>query len=126
MRSMVEGACGAEAGREAEAPTTALRAVPLPRFAGQDGSTIMFLRLPRSGARQSYCAGPSWQDCGAGGESCRHVGTSHFEQAASARPQAATTSSRQLRHALPYAIVRNSPKVRSPTSRPKRLSLTLA
>ena len=36
MRSMVEGACGAEASREADAPSTALRAVPLPRFAGQD------------------------------------------------------------------------------------------
>jgi hypothetical protein len=36
MRSMVEGARGAEAGREAEAPSTALGAVPLPRFAGQD------------------------------------------------------------------------------------------
>ena len=36
MRSMVEGACGAEADREARAPSTALRAVPLPRFAGQD------------------------------------------------------------------------------------------
>jgi hypothetical protein len=36
MRSMVEGACGAAINREAEAPSTALRAVPLPRFAGQD------------------------------------------------------------------------------------------
>ena len=36
MRSMVEGACGAEAGREAEAPPTALRAVPPPRSAGRD------------------------------------------------------------------------------------------
>jgi hypothetical protein len=38
MRSMVEGARGAEAGREADAPSTTLlrRAVPLPRFAGQE------------------------------------------------------------------------------------------
>ncbi len=35
-RSVVEGARGAEAGREANAPSTALRAVPLPRFAGQE------------------------------------------------------------------------------------------
>ena len=41
MRSMVEGACGAEAGREADAPSTTLlrSAVPLPRFAGQDDET---------------------------------------------------------------------------------------
>ena len=36
MRSMVEGARGAEAGREADAPPTALRAIPPPRFAGRD------------------------------------------------------------------------------------------
>jgi len=36
MRSMVEGACGGGASGEADAPSTALRAVPLPRFAGQD------------------------------------------------------------------------------------------
>ncbi len=38
MRSMVEGACDADASREADAPSTALlrRAVPLPRSAGQD------------------------------------------------------------------------------------------
>ena len=38
MRSMVEGARGADAGREAVAPSTVLlrRPVPLPRFAGQD------------------------------------------------------------------------------------------
>jgi hypothetical protein len=36
MRSMVEGACGGEASFKSEAPSTALRAVPLPRFAGQD------------------------------------------------------------------------------------------
>ena len=36
MRSMVEGAFSAEARGESEAPSTALRAVPLPRFAGQD------------------------------------------------------------------------------------------
>jgi hypothetical protein len=35
-RSAVEGACGGEASLEARAPFTALRAVPLPRFAGQD------------------------------------------------------------------------------------------
>jgi hypothetical protein len=36
--SAVEGACSDEASREADAPSTALlrRAVPLPRFAGQD------------------------------------------------------------------------------------------
>jgi hypothetical protein len=39
MRSMVEGACGAAASGESEAPSTALRAVPLPRFAGQDDFT---------------------------------------------------------------------------------------
>ena len=33
-----------------------------------------------------YCAGPSWQDCGATGESRCQVGTSHFEQAASESP----------------------------------------
>ena len=36
MRSMVEGACRIEANLTADAPSTALRAVPLPRFAGQD------------------------------------------------------------------------------------------
>ncbi len=36
MRSMVEGACSEEAHLIADAPSTALRAVPLPRFAGQD------------------------------------------------------------------------------------------
>jgi len=33
-----------------------------------------------------YCVGPSWQDCGATGESRCQVGTSHFEQAASESP----------------------------------------
>jgi len=37
MRSMVEGACSACASDVANAPSTALRAVPLPRFAGQEG-----------------------------------------------------------------------------------------
>ena len=41
MRSMVEGACGAEAGREAEAPPTALRAVPPPRSAGRDDGRML-------------------------------------------------------------------------------------
>jgi hypothetical protein len=36
MRSMVEGACGGSASGEADAPSTALDAVPLPRCAGQD------------------------------------------------------------------------------------------
>jgi len=36
MRSMVEGACGDEASGDAVAPSTALRAVTLSRFAGQD------------------------------------------------------------------------------------------
>ncbi len=38
MRSMLEGACGIEASRQAGAPSTVLlrRTVPLPRFAGQD------------------------------------------------------------------------------------------
>jgi hypothetical protein len=36
MRSMVEGACGTDASDDADAPSTALRAVPLPRFAGQE------------------------------------------------------------------------------------------
>jgi hypothetical protein len=36
MQSMVEGAFGAAASGASEAPSTALRAVPLPRFAGQD------------------------------------------------------------------------------------------
>ena len=38
MRSMVEGACGVAASREADAHSTALlrKAVPLPRYAGQD------------------------------------------------------------------------------------------
>ena len=36
MRSMVEGACSAEACLADDAPSTALRAVPLPRFAGQE------------------------------------------------------------------------------------------
>ena len=38
MRSMVEGALGADASRYADAPSTTLlrRVVPLPRFAGQD------------------------------------------------------------------------------------------
>jgi hypothetical protein len=36
MRSMVEGASDLEATFTADAPSTALRAVPLPRFAGQD------------------------------------------------------------------------------------------
>jgi hypothetical protein len=36
MRSMVEGACGAEISREAEAPSTAFGRSPFPRFAGQD------------------------------------------------------------------------------------------
>jgi hypothetical protein len=42
MRSMVEGACGAVASREADAPSTALlrSAVPLPRFAGQDEERV--------------------------------------------------------------------------------------
>ena len=39
MRSMVEEAFGAEAVLTADAPSTALRAVPLPRFAGQDEAT---------------------------------------------------------------------------------------
>jgi len=34
MRSMVEGACGEEVILTADAPSTALRAVPLPRFRG--------------------------------------------------------------------------------------------
>ena len=38
------------------------------------------------GLAQAYCAGPSWQDCGAVGVSWRQVGTSHFEQAASENP----------------------------------------
>jgi len=37
---------------------------------------------------ESYPVGPSWQDCGAAGESWRQVGTSHFEQAASESPSA--------------------------------------
>jgi hypothetical protein len=36
MRSMVEGACRVRASPTIVAPSTALRAVPLPRFAGQD------------------------------------------------------------------------------------------
>jgi hypothetical protein len=36
MRSMVEGVCGGGASVTADAPSTALRAVPLPRCAGQD------------------------------------------------------------------------------------------
>ncbi len=36
MRSLVEGACSVEVTVTANAPSTALRAVPLPRFAGQD------------------------------------------------------------------------------------------
>ena len=36
MRSMVEGACSKEVRLAADAPSTALRAVPLPRFAGED------------------------------------------------------------------------------------------
>jgi len=36
VRSTVEGACSREANLTADAPSTALRAVPLPRFAGQD------------------------------------------------------------------------------------------
>jgi hypothetical protein len=40
MRSMVEGARGAEVSREAVAPSAALaRGGPLSRFAGQDGSS---------------------------------------------------------------------------------------
>jgi hypothetical protein len=38
---VVEGACGAEAGREAEAPPPALRAVPPPRFAGRDDRRML-------------------------------------------------------------------------------------
>jgi hypothetical protein len=36
MRNMVEGVCGGGASVTADAPSTALRAVPLPRCAGQD------------------------------------------------------------------------------------------
>ncbi len=56
MRSMVEGACGAEAGREADAPSTTLlrSAVPLSRFAGQDDET----RCRRISARAS--GNPAW------------------------------------------------------------------
>ena len=40
MRSMVVGACGAEASRESAGPFhRAIGAVPLPRFAGQDKET---------------------------------------------------------------------------------------
>ena len=38
MRSMVEGACGEEVILAANAPSTALLVVPLPRLAGQDRS----------------------------------------------------------------------------------------
>jgi len=36
MRSMVEGACGAEVDLTTVAPSTTLRVIPLPRFAGQE------------------------------------------------------------------------------------------
>jgi hypothetical protein len=45
------------------------------------GNGLRFLQKP-------YWLGPSWQDCGAVGESRCQVGTSHFEQAASERPSA--------------------------------------
>ena len=61
-RSAVEGACGGEASLEARAPSTALRAVPLPRFAGQDGGltaslfatrdSLLAIRHSRAGARR--------------------------------------------------------------------------
>ena len=38
MRSMVEGACGAEANREADAPSAALKRGSPSRFAGQEKS----------------------------------------------------------------------------------------
>ena len=38
-RRVVEGACGGRASGKADAPSTALRAVPLSRFAGQDEAT---------------------------------------------------------------------------------------
>jgi hypothetical protein len=61
-----------------------------------------------------YWLGPSWQDCGAVGESWRQVGTSHFEQAASVSPSASDetiarkgrTRSRTRRSALPRTVVR--------------------
>jgi hypothetical protein len=63
---------------------------------------------------EAYCVGPSWQDCGAVGESRCQVGTSHFEQAASERPSASDetmarkgrTSSRTRRSPLPGNFVR--------------------
>jgi hypothetical protein len=39
MRSMVEGACSVKVSPTTVAPSTALRAVPLPRFAGQDDTS---------------------------------------------------------------------------------------
>jgi hypothetical protein len=51
MRSMVEGARGAEASREADAPPTALCAVPPPRFAGRDEASVA--RVERSETRGS-------------------------------------------------------------------------
>jgi len=39
MRSMVEGACRVRASPTIVAPSTALRAVPLPRFVGQDDTS---------------------------------------------------------------------------------------
>ena len=57
-----------------------------------------------------YPVGPSWQDCGAVGESWRQVGTSHFEQAASESPSASEETiairSRTPRSALPRTFVR--------------------
>jgi hypothetical protein len=46
MRSMVEGARCTEACLTIVAPSTALRAVPLPRFAGQDFRSAQRISLP--------------------------------------------------------------------------------
>jgi hypothetical protein len=66
------------------------------------------------GFAKAYCVGPSWQDCGAVGESWRQVGTSHFEQAASESPSASDETmvrkgrmkSRTRRSPLPRTFVR--------------------
>jgi hypothetical protein len=44
MRSRVEGTCGGRGSGAVRAPSTTIRAVPLPRFAGQDEA-----RTPQNG-----------------------------------------------------------------------------
>jgi hypothetical protein len=91
------------------------------RKCGENGSA------PEDEERSSrpYCVGPSWQDCGAVGESRCQVGTSHFEQAASESPSRSeatigrqrgmSSRLRRLPSALTLVCIRKTPRTTRPT-----------